>query len=202
MQLSGNAILSRQRNAPSSDEFDFVTEAQTEFGTAATVSFEGSLVPRHEIRVAINNSRNWTDRSARTGSLAKVRREYKSIVHDGQWFKLRIEHRGQQTSVWVNDVLLVRGFCTGRRLTIRTGMGQAKVCFKHADPAVAEDIPRCIAWWAGTPDEVPAGSRNSPGMELPLINYHIHLKGGLTLEKALEHSRETGFSTASQPTAD
>ena len=44
----------------------------------------------------------------------------------------------------------------------------------------------------GSVAEASSGLRHLVGSGFPLINYHIHLKGDLTLEKALAHSRETG----------
>jgi hypothetical protein len=54
---------------------------------------------------------------------------------------------------------------------------------KLVSSARAEEPPR---------DDVDRQLTELHHKKFPLINYHIHLKGDLTLEKALAHSRETG----------
>lgn len=43
-----------------------------------------------------------------------------------------------------------------------------------------------------TEQKIVLARATAPAGSFPLIDYHIHLKGDLTLEKALEHSRKTG----------
>ncbi len=175
------------------DYFDFQTDVLTEPGASADIAFEGTLNMPQDIRVAINNSRNWTDGQPKTGSLWEVRRQFKSMVRDGQWFKLRIRRDENGAAVWVNDTLLAeRSGRLGGSLTIRGNAGPAKVCFKnvrvlHLTNAKSGPIPAA--------DTVDADIRRLTELEraeFPLLNTHIHLKGDLTLEKALQHSRETG----------
>ena len=198
LRLGGKADIYRMdvKHPGRFDEFDFMTEARTEPGAKAAICFESMLNLPRDIRVAIDNSRDWTDRAPRTGSLGEVRHEYKSIVRDGEWFKLRILHHGYDSSVWVNNVLLERGtFRMGGNLTIRLGASPAKVCFKNMR---IQRLPRTVN--APLTGSEPAPDADAVAIrlgelakaEFPLINYHIHLKGDLTLEKALAHSRETG----------
>jgi hypothetical protein len=199
-EVSGQATLNcgEEKRPSGFDEFDFVTEVRTDPGATAEICFKGNSNSTRDICVAVNNSRNWTDRAPRTGSLAEVRHEYKSVVRDGQWFKMRIQQHDHITSVSVNDVLLdVQVLCYASSewpLTIRVGAGPAKVCFKHMCMQRVK-TPEPLVCRLPTPDQLSeAAVRLDEFVRagFPLINYHIHLKGDLTLEKALAHSRETG----------
>ena len=153
LRLSTKATLcpADEKQPSGFNDFDFLTEVRTEPGATADICFKGNSNPHGDICVAINNSRNGADWAPKTGSLAKVRREYKSIVRDGQWFELRIRQHDHQTSVWVDNVLLVQKVFLGLSkgpLTIRAGAATAKVCFKkHADSAAenSRTVSPCAA---------------------------------------------------------
>ncbi len=184
-------------------DFDFSTDVRTEPGAKGDISFQppaagDSHVSWEIFQVEINNSRGFTDLD-KTGTLigssvgrkSWMRRQFKSVAEDGRWFKLRIWRQDFRLRVWVNDILLADDYSrAGEAPTIKVAEG-AKICFKNVR---IQKLPPKPA------NQEVGGSTGKGSEELcrlvssgfPLVNYHIHLKGDLTLEKALEHSRETG----------
>ncbi len=194
LALAGGSRLECTKGSFS--DFVFTTDILTESGAVGGLSLHrmpasptpANWLPPH---VSINNSRAWSA-IPRTGSLDGARCQFKSLAKDGDWLKLRIHAQGGRIRVWVNDICVADalGFAHDC-LLIQTEEGTAKVFFKDirlqmlpSDPAHTKFPP--------PPDTVDRQLTRLHRQDFPLINYHIHLKGDLTLEKALAHSRETG----------
>jgi len=127
-------------------------------------------------------------------------------VPDNAWFPLHVVVTGKRARVSVNGILLIDYVepAAGpndatRRLSHGTFALQchdpkSKVFFKDMEvrpltanapgtvnePAAADDRDRQIA-------KLQRGS-------IPVVDLHVHLKGGLTLEQALANSRKTGIN--------
>lgn len=144
----------------------------------------------------------------RTGSLYGIRNVYKQLVPDGAWFKLHIAVRGKNVQVRLNGTPLVDfteaappvvppGPETGRYLDSGTFALQchdpgSKVRFRSirvrplpASAATAGEAPEVDDAYRRI---IACGARN-----IPMVDYHVHLKGGLTLEAALAKSRRDGL---------
>ena len=120
-----------------------------------------------------------------------TRRQFKSVAQDGQWFHLRIVRQALHLRVSVNDILLLDQYGPpGGAPAIEVAQG-SKIFFKNIRVQVLPAKSTAQAA-GGSVVKGDAELRHLVGSGFPLINYHIHLKGDLTLEKALEHSRETG----------
>jgi len=144
----------------------------------------------------------------RTGSLYGLRNIYKQLVPDDQWFKIHIAVRGKNIQVRLNGTLLVdytepvppvgaegdqRQRVLGRgtfALGCHDDGSKARFRSVHVRP-LPDDVP--------TPGPAPVvddvfrqivamGTRN-----IPMVDYHAHLKGGLTLEQVLAKSRKDGI---------
>ena len=179
--------------------FDFVAEVLTESGAKCRIDFThviSGVGPPLYAAVAIDNSRDWDFRHGvdygKTGSLVLGRWQFKSVAKDGEWFTLRIRLEDRQLCVWVKDKLVTDvkgpkggGFCIlpdspGSKISFRSLRFQN---LKGTASNVEDAVKR---------DEIDRQMAELRQRGFPLINYHIHLKGDLTLEKALAHSRETG----------
>ena len=142
-----------------------------------------------------------------TGSLYGIRNVYKAMARDDEWFQLNIVVKGKRIQIRVNDLLLVdyveatpplapAGY-PGRKLGRGTFALQchdpgSKVFFrnlrvKRLPSAPADTTPASVAASDYDQEIVKLGADN-----IPVVNYHVHLKGGLTLEEALALSRQTG----------
>jgi len=150
----------------------------------------------------------------KTGSLYGIRNQYKSLVRDDEWFRLRIVVRGKHIEVRVNDVVTAdyvepakpaRGpERTGRVLSSGTFALQGH----DPDSRAAFRNLRVKALPDNLPDDVdgpvPATEPHAELLDFhlrnyPLIDLHAHLKEGLTLEEVLRISRTTGVNFGIAP---
>ena len=76
-------------------DFVLTTDVLTESGAAASFElpwmnpFAAPPANSLSLQLSINNSRQWSARP-RTGSLAGVACQFKSVAKDGEWFRLKI----------------------------------------------------------------------------------------------------------------
>lgn len=144
----------------------------------------------------------------KTGSLYAVRNVYKQLVPDDEWFRLRVLVRGKNIQVWVNDTQTVdytepvpavippgairerfldegtfalQGHDAGsrsqwRRIRVRR-LADSAVTPGAAASVVDDHFKKLIAM----------GAEN-----YPLIDFHVHLKGGLDLSAVLAKSWKDG----------
>jgi histidinol phosphatase-like PHP family hydrolase len=167
--------------------------------------------PQKGFEVQINNTATgeggYRERK-KTGSLYGVRNVYKQLVRDGEWFRVQVAVRGKNIQVRLNETLLVdytepsppvlaeaseRGrFLEHGTFALQCHDPGSKVRFRRiAVRPLPDDVP--------TPGEAPLvddvfrqiltqGARN-----IPLVDYHVHVRGGLTVEGALAKSRRDGI---------
>ncbi len=173
--------------------------------------FQDKGFPQKGFEIQVNNTAKgkgtYLERK-KTGSLYGVRNVYKQYIPDDEWFKINLLVRGKNVQVRLNGLLVVdfneataavlaEGSVRGRTLGNGTFALQchdpgSKVRFRSirvkalpdAQPAVAEpsvdDLYRKI---------ITLGNKN-----YPLVDFHVHLKGTLTLEQALAKSRRDGIN--------
>ncbi len=142
-----------------------------------------------------------------TGSLYGIRNVYKALVKDDEWFTLRILVKGKRVQIRVNDMLVVdyvepveppelREY-PGRKIdhgtfALQCHDADSKVFYRNLRVRrLPDDLPDACPPGAPLSDYdreiVRLGAAN-----YPVVNYHVHLKGGLTLEEALALSRQSG----------
>jgi len=172
-------------------------------------AFQDAGWPQQGFEVQVLNSRNGEGgylENKLTGSLYGIRNVYKPMARDGEWFTLRIEVNGSRVRTWVNGVMLVDYVefdpppvlkeYSGRKLGHGTFALQchdpgSKVFYRNLrvrrlpDSAPSQEKPPLTEY---DKQIVELGTAN-----LPMVNFHTHLKGGLTLEQALALSRKTGI---------
>ncbi len=143
-----------------------------------------------------------------TGSLYAIRNLWKAPVEDGDWFNYRIVVQGKTIRIYINDSLMVdytepehpyrpEGM-KGRVLSSGTFALQCHdpksvVYYKNIKVKILpDDLPS-----PGTPPDDPAYEKKLIDLaagNFPLMDLHVHLKGGLTLNQALAHARKYGFT--------
>ena len=199
--------------------FELVAEVRTEPSARSGIYFHTQFQetgwPESGYQVEINNSHAADGESCewnRTGSLAAVRNIHRPNVSDGQWFELRLSVVAPRIRIWTNGHLTVdylepekpvRRPVDVRRVLSRgtialMGHGPASVVAfrkiairllpEDADPQLA-DRPS-IDGYGVRPDEID----RLAGEGVPVIDYHIHLRGGMTVEKSLERQAVTGVN--------
>jgi len=204
----------RTRNA-SFKNFEFQAEVRPNAGAESGIYFHTGFQPRgwpdKGFKVQINNSYpgegDYRERR-KTGSLFGVRDVYKAFAKDNEWFQLHILVRGKQVQVRLNDTLLVDylepdppvvetdypGRILGRgTFALECHDANSKVSFRNIRvKPLPDDLPADAAEQPVV-DDVSRELLHLIAQNFPVVDYHIHLKGGLTLEEALANSRRVGI---------
>ena len=146
------------------------------------------------------------DGTRKTGSLSHVRNLYRSFARDGEWFAFRVAVRERNVEVSVNGMPVVR-YTEGER-PYRLPQ-HASMRLSHGDFAF-EGRTGCVEFrdMVLTPlrdgvenpaDVLPLiDEQSDPVMRLqqldfPVVNWHVHAKGGWTPAQAYEKSLADGI---------
>jgi len=190
---------------------EVMTRPGAESGIYFHTGFQHKGSPERGFKVqACNSYRGEGDYLERrkTGSLYSVRDVYKAFASDNEWFQLNVLVRGKQVQVRLNGTLLVdyiepaspptEGDAAGRVLgrgtfALECHDPDSKVSFRNI---LLKPLPDDLSEdTAETPlvDEVYRQLQRMHEQNFPVVDYHVHLKGGLTLEEALRESRRLGI---------
>ena len=154
------------------------------------------------------------DGSIKTGSLRSVRNLYRSLAQDGEWFDFELAVRGKNIAVKVNGVDVVcytepakpyREAAHAAKL-----IGKGKVALKGVKGDVKFrnlDMQTLAADARNEADVMPPIEEQSDHIiryqqkDFPVIDWHVHLKGGLTKEQAHAMSMNYGINYGVAPNA-
>jgi hypothetical protein len=193
--------------------FELHAEVMTRAGAASGICFHASFQPRSPrasgFKVQINNTYKRDGEGPerrKTGSLYGVRDVYKAFAKDNEWFHLHISVQGNQVQVRLNGASVVdyaepeppvRGedspVLGHGTVALECHDPNSQVFFRNilvrpladdlpataVEPPVVDDVYREILWMHQ--------------QNFPVVDYHVHLKGGLTLEMALKESHRLGI---------
>jgi hypothetical protein len=163
-------------------DFEFKADVMTKPGSDSGIYFHTEYQqvgwPGKGYEVQVNNThKDWR----KTGSLYGVKDVPKSPAADNEWFAEHIIVDGRYITIRVNGKTIVeytepdeiaRGD-TGRKLSSGT------FALQGHDPGGTVYYKNIMV-------------RPFPAVDFPLVDYHVHLKGGLTLEEAIEISKRRG----------
>ncbi len=185
---------------------DVMTRPGANSGMYFHTSFQQSGWPRAGFEVQINNS--YKGDNKRTGSLYGVRNVHKQFVRDNEWFNLNIVVRGKQVQVRLNNMLVVdyvepdppfradtdfdRVISQGT-FALQSHDAGSTTSFKNIR---VRPLPDGLSSQEEAPqvDEVYREIMRLGVENFPVVDYHVHLKGGLTLDQALANSRRLGIN--------
>ncbi|QOY86644.1 DUF1080 domain-containing protein [Paludibaculum fermentans] len=196
--------------------FELEAEVMTKPGCNSGVYFHSTYqetgFPQKGFEVQVNNTAtgegSYRERK-KTGSLYGVRNVYKQFVPDNEWFKLHISVRMKNVQVRLNGMLVVdynepnppviaEGSERGRFLDHGTFALQGHDPGSHAMyksirvRPLSDELPTTkIAY--PPPDQTFVDIINYGAHNIPMVDFHVHLKLGLTLEQALQKSRQDGI---------
>ncbi len=194
-------------------ELEVKTEAFSNSGVYIHTEYQESGWPEKGYECQIYNarpeSRNGTYREHKmTGSIYAIRNTWKSPVNDGEWFQYRIHVQGKSIRTYINGELICEYTEpeTPYRPDSMPGrlLGSGTIALQGHDPEsrvyfrnvrvrlLPDDLPSL-----GTALEDAAFERrliDLASANIPLVDLHTHLKGGLTLEQALSNARRYGFT--------
>ena len=191
---------------------DVKTMPKANSGIYFHTEYQQTGFPAKGYEVQINNTYPGTKgyrELRKTGSLYGVRDVFASCVRDEVWFAVHIIVEGWRIRISIDGRLLVdyiefddpvrAGASTGKKLSHGTfalqGFGEDSVVyFKNirVKPLTAGRRGKD----SRSIEQIEYQKRISAfhATDLPLVDYHVHLKGGLTLEQALEKSRVAGIT--------
>jgi hypothetical protein len=197
--------------------FEFTAEVMTRPGANSGIYFHTQYQaggwPGKGCEVQISNTHRGGGsyrELKRTGSLYAVRNVFPAFVKDNEWFGVHVVVRGRRIQIAVNGKPVVdyvepdRPGRTGRVLSHGT------FALQGHDPGSTVFFRKILV--KPLPDAArPADTRSEAEIALqrritrfhaaylPLIDFHVHLKGGLTLDEALAHSRKMGIGYGVAP---
>lgn len=165
-------------------------------------------------RVAINNTPTRSNWWRLTGSLLSVRNITKSPAKNNEWFNMHIEVRGHLVAVKINGQPVVEYI--EPRIPYRSkehekeilsagsfsivGLNDAMIQTKNISLQAIEpktiDVDRQLA---SAIDEQRDEIIRLHQEDFPVLDYHVHLKGGLTRQGAAVQSRHVGINYALAP---
>lgn len=192
-------------------DFEFEAEVKAMAGANSGVYFHTAwqekdwLAKGYEVQVNHTATGEGGYReNKKTGSLYGIRNVYRQLVPDGEWFTLRIVVLGKRVTVEVNGIQTVDytepaeppdGGYRERRLDQGTFALQchdpgSRVAFRRIRVR-----PRPAA--ERVPDPMPgadAGLLRLYSDNVPVVDLHTHLKGGLTLADVVQRQFRTGIN--------
>lgn len=155
--------------------------------------------------VAIDNDSENPIWWRKTGSLVSVRNLTKSIVPDNRWFKLRLRVVGNLIEIYVNDEKVVEyaepknPYRLPNLTNVRLGKGTfslecntGTINFRNLKIKRLKNSDKNYSAESETADSVIALHQ----ADFPVLDYHVHLKGDLTAEKAIAQARKYGINYA------
>ena len=180
--------------------FELKGQAYLETGAEASLFFHSDGQKGYE--VLLHNGP--IDGSRKTGSLATVRNLYRSLGEDNDWFDFNITVREKNISIKINGTDVV---CyTEPEQPYRTEANKNKVLGKGGFALVGKQgnvklqnltITRLHDGVTNPNDTMPVVDETTDDIirlqqeNFPVIDYHVHLKGGLTKEMA--HAMEMNY---------
>ncbi len=191
---------------------DVKTMSKANSGIYFHTEYQQAGFPEKGYEVQINNTYHGTEgyrELRKTGSLYGIRDVFASCAKDEAWFTVHVIVEGRRIRVSIDGRLLVDYIEPDD--PVRTGPGSGKK-LSHGTFALQSFGEGGVVYFRNIRVKpLPAGGRGKDSRsaeqiayekrisafhaaDLPLIDYHVHLKGGLTLEQALEKSRKAGIT--------
>ena len=212
MILSGSNAIATLQNREYKD-FDLKLKLRTTQNGKGSIDFhtDGS---KKGYQVAINNDMTDSTWWRKTGSLLSVRNLAKSLAKDGEWFDMDIRVEGQSISIKVNGTLVVeyiepahpyrippndKALLSSGTIAIESsGEGDIEIKDITIEEINSKNI-NITAQLAIASDEQSDDFIHLHQEDFPLLDYHVHLKGGLTSDMAIKQSRRLGVNYAIAP---
>ena len=193
-------------------EVEALARPRCNSGVYFHTAYQEKGFPQKGFEVQVNNTAlgegSYRERK-KTGSLYGIRNVYKQLVADDAWFKIHVAVRGKNVQVRLDGTLLV-DFTEPTPPVLAEGSERGRILDRGTFALQCHDAGSKARFRAirvrPLPDDLPAsgpapevddtyrkiltlGARN-----YPMVDYHVHLKNGLTLEQALAKSRRDGLA--------
>ena len=192
--------------------FEFNAKLKTTDGAEGVFVFASPKVnvPDKGYIVKINNSDYRIGSPQKTGSLSRIRNNFVRTAIDGEWFDFSVSVKGNDIKVSVNgkliseytepanvrrpaelaDHVLSNGFLT---ISKSNDKGELQIGEITILP-LKDELKSDIVVYNTEPDSLTKVVDSLNQREFPLIDFHGHLKGGLTMDQACQHARSNGYN--------
>ena len=192
--------------------FEFSVKIKTTPGTEGVLTFCGAGSGNSRKKLCCKKSTTAITGLAtrkKTGSLSKIRNNFVRSANDNEWFDLIVSVAGNHIRVAVDNKtiseynepanlqrsgelagkILSEGFLMIRKSSAEGEMLVGEMTIRPLDEGAK---PENIA--AAEPDSIMKVVDQLNQQEFPLIDFHGHLKGGLTMDQACQHARDNGYN--------
>ncbi|WP_321286772.1 family 16 glycoside hydrolase [uncultured Sunxiuqinia sp.] len=170
--------------------------------------------PLKGYEVQVNNSYIGSEESPelrKTGSLYNFRNVYYQSAKDNEWFDLRIKVVENQIEIFVDGRQVVNYIQPDDPYRVKND--SYKVIDRGQIALQAHDPNSTVYFKNIRLKELPDGEKLTPLVDkewdtqvtklqmanFPLVDFHVHLKGGLTVEQAVENSMKLGINYGIAP---
>jgi len=196
-------------------DFELSMEVCTTSGGKGEIWFHSDSELNTGYNIAINNDKMDSIWWKMTGSLIGIRNLTKTQTKDNQWFTVKISVEGKSIQIFIDDKIVVDYIEPVSPYRIEsqknqllsegffgfTGDGAGDILFKNIKvkkfkSATAKLIADQQAEAINEQEDVIIKLHQS---DFPVLDYHVHLKGGLIKEEAVKQSRKTGINYVIAP---
>ncbi|MBN8734165.1 MAG: DUF1080 domain-containing protein [Acidobacteria bacterium] len=196
-------------------EVEALAKARANSGVYFHTEFQDSGWPAKGFEIQVNGSalgeRGYLERK-KTGSLYGVRNVYKQLIADDTWFRLNLSVRGKNIQVRINGTLVTEytepatpllADNTAERGRLLSSGTIALQCHDEGSKALYRAVrirplpddatPPADAAPPAPTDDVARAILRLSAANIPMVDYHGHLKSGFTLPQLLAHGRHQGI---------
>ncbi len=193
-------------------EVECTTRPECNSGIYFHTRYQETGFPEKGFEIQINNTAlgdgGYLERK-KTGSLYGLRNMYKQLVPDELPFRIRVTVRGKNVQIRLNGQVLV-DYVEPSPPVIPSG-GEKERFLDHGTFALQCHNDGSRAFFRSVrvrplPDDLPAYNGPAPAVDevyrniinigrhnVPMVDYHVFLRAGMTLDDALRKSRQDGI---------
>ena len=192
--------------------FEFSVKLKSTAGAEGMLAFaipgEAKGSPAKGYTVFINNSDYRVGDAEKTGSLLLIRNNFVRTAYDDQWFDLTVSVEANHIKVSVNNKVVseykepahpkrpadLAGMILSRgNLTIQKTNDVGQLLIGEMKIKPLDDKIRMLIIIERS-DSITDQVDHLNNIGFPLIDFHGHLKGGLTMDQACQHARDNGYN--------
>jgi len=193
-------------------EVELITKPQCNSGIYFHTRYQETGFPEKGFEIQINNTAlgdgGYLERK-KTGSLYGLRNMYKQLVPDEKPFQIRVTVRGKNVQIRLNGQLLVdyveptppvipaggekQRFLDHGTFALQCHNDGSKASYRSVRVRLLPDDLPAYTGPAPVVDEVYREIINIGRHNVPMVDYHVFLRDGMTLSDALRKSRIDGI---------
>jgi len=197
--------------------FEFEAEIKTlehsNSGIFICTKYQADGWPKKGYEIQVNNSYRGNEKNPerrKTASIYNVRNIYYPVAADNEWFKMRIKVVENHVEVFVNDIK-VNDYIQPENPWRWKG-GESALLGKGTFALQAHDPGSTTYYRNIKVKNLPKGEKLKPFDEnwdatatklmksgFPLVDFHVHLKGTLTIDSILQNSQKLGINYGVAP---